>query len=551
MNTDHINSSRKQTLAKAYSLFLETRNPLSPEMIIIQSRFFSLEYAEAFGDDALYLSFLKNLVNERQNLSFPEEPALYEKYFRDCITLKKLKDTLPGYTTENYLSDTIRMMENLKTPYYSAYVKTLLALKTIFSDSNLMSRTLQEFYGIMIKSSTRKLTLIALIAEQGHFYKELPIHDEEMIRGLLLSNLAIFAEENDSISLSTLQQYLSKENAFLQEFIAEHDIHHTTLSELLAERMIYMTDSLENTMDKDTEPASSQIILSEFLNEYGYNMNARNYVTNPAIGRESEIQDLALILISPKKSPILIGDAGVGKTSVVEGLAYALKEGNVPTLLKDKKLFKLTTTSLLSGTKYVGEMEDRMKKLMDELEKHPEVILFIDEIHTIVGAGSTESSNNDISNMLKPYIDRGDIKLIGATTTAEYHRFIKYDQALSRRFYPILVEEPDKEMCLEILFQTIPSISHETSVANPFSKEETFALLSTLLEVSTLENQPDDLKTHWPELPLSLLEIAFSYAALDSRTTLCVDDFIHAVSHSNRLHKKVKSTASEVFAKFL
>lgn len=551
MNTNHIDPSRKQTLAKAYSLFLETRNPLSPEMITISSRFFSLEYAEAFADDALYLSFLKNLVSERQNISFPEEPALYEKYFRDCITLKELKDTLPGYTAESYLSDTIRMIENLKTPYYSAYVKTLLALKTIFSDSTLMSRTLQEFYGIMIKTSTRKLSMIALIAEQGHSYKALPIRDEEIIRGLLLSNLATFAQEDDSISLSSLQQYLSKENEFFKDFIAEHDMDRITLSELLAERMIYMTDSLDDIMTKGSESSPSQIILSEFLNEYGYNMNARNYVTNPAIGRESEIQDLALILISPKKSPILIGEAGVGKTSVVEGLAYALKNGNVPTLLKDKKLFKLTTTSLLSGTKYVGEMEDRMKKLMDELEKHPEVILFIDEIHTIVGAGSTESSNNDISNMLKPYIDRGDIKLIGATTTAEYHRFIKYDQALSRRFYPILVEEPDKDMCLEILYETIPAISHETSVINPFSKEETFALLSKLLELSTLDHQPDDLKTHWPELPLSLLEMAFSYAALDSRTVLCVEDFIHAVSHSNRLHKKVKTTAAEAFSSFL
>ena len=322
-----------------------------------------------------------------------------------------------------------------------------------------------------------------------------------------------------------------------------------SLPELLAERTLYLEDyPSPGILRKDnSRNLSSQEINSEFLNHYAYNMNARTYLTNPAIGRDQEIEDLALILISPKKSPILLGEAGVGKTSVVEGLAYALQQGKAPSLLKDKKIFKLTTTSLLSGTKYVGEMEERMKKLMEELGKYPDVILFIDEIHTIVGAGSTESSNNDIANMLKPYIDRGDIKIIGATTSGEYHRFIKYDQALSRRFYPILVEEPGKELCLDIMEGTIPAISKATNVMNPFSSQDTRKLLTILLDISTPDNQPEDLKTRWPELPLSLLEMAFSYAALASRQEVQVEDFIHAVSHSNRLKNSVKKDAGKYF----
>ncbi len=548
MNTsNHNNYSRKSALAKAHALFLDARTPLSQEMVLIRSRFFSTEAMDAFGDDALYLNFLKNLINERQNISFPDEPALCQKYFRDCIALKNLEESLPGFNLENYLSETIRLMENLKTPYYDTYFQALISLKSTFLDSNLLSRTLQDFYSVMIKSPARILSFIKMIAAQGPFYKKL-LGNEEMVRGLLLSNLAVFAMDNPEISILSLEEYLEKEKNFFHDFLPSNDLSNLTLSELLAERMIYMeSDTDSHKAQENNEAILSQNIDSEFLNHYGYNMNSRYYVTNPAIGREAEIQDLALILISPKKSPILMGEAGVGKTSVVEGLAYALKQGNVPNLLKDKKIFKLTTTSLLSGTKYVGEMEERMKKLMDELAAHPDVILFIDEIHTIVGAGSTENSNNDISNMLKPYIDRGDIKLIGATTSEEYHRFIKYDQALSRRFYPILVEEPDKEMCLKILYETIPSISHETSVLNPFSEEETMDLLSKLLEISKPENQPEDLKTHWPELPLSLLEMAFSYAALNSRPELSVEDFIQAVSHSNRLNKGIKSSAREIF----
>ena len=257
--------------------------------------------------------------------------------------------------------------------------------------------------------------------------------------------------------------------------------------------------------------------------------------------------DLELILISPKKSPILIGEAGVGKTSVVEGLAYQLQRGQVPDLLKNQKIFKLTTTSLLSGTKYVGEMEERMKQLMNELAKQPDVILFIDEIHTIVGAGSTESSNNDISNMLKPYIDRGDIKIIGSTTSQEYQQFLIPDKALARRFYPITIEEPNEAMTIEILKGTLPTIEYETKVKNPFSPTETIELLHTLVALSVPENQPEDRHTRRPELPLTLLEMAYSYAALDSRTTVSRKDFSRSVRHTNLLKKEIRTQAESFF----
>ena len=299
-----------------------------------------------------------------------------------------------------------------------------------------------------------------------------------------------------------------------------------------------IVDNIENIDIENT------YVDSEFLNTFAYNMTSRIYHANPAIGRDQEIADLELILISPKKSPLLIGEAGVGKTSIVEGLAYRLQRGSVPDLLKNKKIFKLTTTSLLSGTKYVGEMEDRIKKLAGELEAHPDVILFIDEIHTIVGAGSTESSNNDISNMLKPYIDRGDIKIIGATTREEYSHFLLPDKALARRFYPISVEEPDEELTLSILNGSIPSIEYETKVKNTFSADRTEQILRTLIAISAPENQLDHQLTKRPELPLTLLEMAFSYAALSGKTVLSQEDIEQAVRHSNHLRKEIRANFS-------
>ena len=547
MTSNITKASFKDTLSRAHALFLQADNPLSPEMAALRTAFLSLSCVEEFGDEGLYLLFLENLIQNRDRISFPEETSLYRSYFTDCVRLKNLEQSLPGYSEDSYLTDSLRLLDILKTPYYSSYFQTLIAMKSTFRDTDIMNHTLKDFYGIMIKSPEERLPLIPAIADQGPFYRSLSVEDEKVIRQLLLSTLALFT--NAESSLDELNSYLEREKEYFRSFSQKDLWTITRLPELLAERTLYLEEyPSPGILRKNTSTGlSSQEIKSDFLNHYAYNMNTRTYLTNPAIGRDREIEDLALILISPKKSPILLGEAGVGKTSVVEGLAYALQQGNAPSLLKDKKIFKLTTTSLLSGTKYVGEMEERMKKLMEELGKYPEVILFIDEIHTIVGAGSTESSNNDIANMLKPYIDRGDIKIIGATTSHEYQRFIKYDQALSRRFYPILIEEPGRDLCLEIMEGSIPAISQATKVANPFSHEDTVRLLTILLDISAPDNQPEDLRTRWPELPLSLLEMAFSYAALASRELLQVEDFIHAVSHSNRLKNSVKKDAGKYF----
>ena len=229
--------------------------------------------------------------------------------------------------------------------------------------------------------------------------------------------------------------------------LRNHNIRANDIVEVI--RDILGSSGRTSHNSEDNQDSSSLGDLADFGTEL--NESAKQGKIDPVIGRDKEISRVIQILSRrTKNNPVLIGEPGVGKTAIAEGLAQRIVNGNVPEILRNKRIISLSISSMLAGAKYRGEFEERLKKAIDEVQKHDDMIIFIDEIHTLVGAGATEGAM-DAANILKPALARGEFQVVGATTLDEYKKHIEKDAALERRFQPVLVGEPSEEDALEIL----------------------------------------------------------------------------------------------------
>ena len=282
------------------------------------------------------------------------------------------------------------------------------------------------------------------------------------------------------------------------------------------------------------------------LEMYGENLSKKKYITNPAIARDDEIEKTILIILTPDKSAILVGKAGIGKTAIVEGIAYKIQNNDVPNAIKGYDIIKVNTSSLLG--KYVsedGNEELKINMLLKEVEKASNTILFIDEIHTLV----IESRNSgvDFVNAMKPALSRGDIKVIGATTLDEYNQYLIRDKAFLRRFEKIDVAEPDAETTVKILMGSYPKIEKQTGVKLAYSNFVIENIMKFIVDMTSEYKRVYELGSRYPDNALALLSKAFSYAKFDNSEFVTFKHIYKAIMNCQSVYSDVVKKEAEVF----
>ena len=270
------------------------------------------------------------------------------------------------------------------------------------------------------------------------------------------------------------------------------------------------------------------------IKNYGYDLSENDTVL---VGRDNELNEIIEILLRKNKNnPLLVGDAGVGKTAIVEALANKISNGEYEKF-KGFKIFNLDMSLLLAGSKYRGDFEERLNTIIKEVIDSGKIILFIDEIHMLIGAD--ETSSVDFANIFKEGLGRGSIKVVGATTTEEYERYILRDKAFTRRFQKILVPEPTREETIEIMMGTLPKIEKSTGVKLRYTHFIQEQIMAFLVDLTSEYKRVFEIGSRYPDISLTLLKQAFSYAMFDNAKEVSVFHVQKAIENSKNVYPDV------------
>ncbi len=304
-------------------------------------------------------------------------------------------------------------------------------------------------------------------------------------------------------------------------------------------------ETLDETFD-DKNPEVLPGSRVSILERYGQNLLKREYITDPAIGRENEIKQVIMTLLTPEKSALLVGKAGTGKTSIVEGIAYRILNHQVPDALADREIYKLNVTSLLGKTTVEGDAESRVDLLVKELAARPKVILFLDETHVLVNKGGGESGI-DFANMFKAGLDRGEIKMIGATTDEEYEQYILKDRAFLRRFQKIDVAELDQPHTVQVLMGTYPKIEKKTGVHFEYTDFVLERIMKFIVDMTDEYKRVYEISSRYPDICLTILSNAFTYALFDNEKVCRIKHIYKAICNARNVYPDAKRQAIEKF----
>ena len=277
------------------------------------------------------------------------------------------------------------------------------------------------------------------------------------------------------------------------------------------------------------------------LERYGENLTENKYLVNPAVARDKELKELVMVLLTPEKSAVLVGKPGIGKTAIVEGLAYRMQLGDIPNALKGYSVYKISTPSLMGTT----GGENRVMTLVNELKNKDKIILFIDEIHMLMGANN--QGPMDLANMFKEGLSRGTVKIVGATTSDEYDRYILRDKAFVRRFEKIDVAEPTQEQCVQILMRTVPKIEIQTGVKLPYTDFIKENIMKFIVNMTSEYKRVYEISSRYPDIALVVLRQAFSAALYDNQDKVSFKHIYEAIKTTKAVYPDVIKKELVVF----
>lgn len=275
---------------------------------------------------------------------------------------------------------------------------------------------------------------------------------------------------------------------------------------------------------------------------YGEILTDKEYITNPAIAREEEINKMILTLITPDKSALLVGKPGIGKTALVEGLAYRIKNGQVPNVLQGWRIIKINLPALLGKMNVNGVEVSKLQMLIEEIDQVEKTILFIDEVHLLV-AKNNASLDVDFANMLKPYLDRGRILMIGATTSEEYEAYILRDRAFVRRFIKIDIEEAQGPDVVKIIMGTVPKFVKKMGVEMRYTEFQQERLYAWIVEHTSEYKRLLEIQNRYPDICLTIVSSAFSYALFENAPYVSLKHFYFAMKNTNTIYEDAKEKA--------
>lgn len=279
------------------------------------------------------------------------------------------------------------------------------------------------------------------------------------------------------------------------------------------------------------------------LERYGENLTAKEYIVDPAIGRDQEIKEAMRIMLLADKSVLLVGKPGIGKTAIVEGIAYRIKTKQCPVILQNKQIIKITISSLTGSLNSGGQTEMRVDMLVKELAEKPDVVVFLDETHLLVNP----EGGMDAANMLKTGLDRGTIKIIGATTSEEYETYILRDRAFLRRFEVVNIAEADQDTVVKILMGTLPKLEKRSGARVPYQPFITEKIMRFIVEMTSEFKRVYGISSRYPDICITLVNDALSHAVYHNSQSCTLKYFYMAICNCKSIYEDAKLKEIERF----